>query len=465
MNIFLEVFQHSRWFIEPDALQLLMQSLKEDNATKSLEENMKSFFKDPEDDVVLKCDIRNGVATVPLYGPIFPKSNIMTWLGYATALTDLQAAFERLKADDSVTEIVLNCHSPGGVVFGVNAFAQYLKAYNKPVKTYVPGLCCSAAYWIASASDEIVVDSTAMVGSIGVVCDVMNPEHDPYIEITNRKSPNKRPNPATEEGKGTIQDELDALADVFIATVAENRGVSVSVVESDFGKGGVLIGEKAVNAKMVDKVATFEAFLAECGTVGVSGNSDNYNDGENIMNLEELKAKHPKLWKEIEGSFATSEGDEKPTDSVNVTSELASTIEATSAKVDKLTEAVTGMNEKFKVLEKTEAVRTEQDYQNTADTIADSVLAGTRLSGVIKGKIKKAVSYADYVSEDGKFDTAKFKEAVEKEATDYKEALSGTLDVDGASAGEDFHEPNTLTDDAVDNLLAEIGVDVEGKEA
>jgi ClpP class serine protease len=262
MNLFLEVFQHAHWFIEPDSLNLLLNTLKSENAKDSFEENFKTFFKNPEDDKAISYEVVDGVASIPLYGPIFPKSNFMTWLGYATALTDLKNAFEKAKMDTSVDSVALICHSPGGVVFGVNAFSQYLKNYEKKVSTYVPGMCCSAAYWIASASDEIIVDETAMVGSIGVVCDVLNPEHDPYIEITNRKSPNKRPNPATEEGKGVIQDELDALADVFINAVAGNRNVSISVVENKFGKGGVLVGKDAVSAGMVDSIATFDEFAS-----------------------------------------------------------------------------------------------------------------------------------------------------------------------------------------------------------
>lgn len=462
MNLFLEVFQHAHWFIEPDSLNLLLNTLKSENAKDSFEENFKTFFKNPEDDKAISYEVVDGVASIPLYGPIFPKSNFMTWLGYATALTDLKNAFEKAKMDTLVDSVALICHSPGGVVFGVNAFSQYLKNYEKKVSTYVPGMCCSAAYWIASASDEIIVDETAMVGSIGVVCDVLNPEHDPYIEITNRKSPNKRPNPATEEGKGVIQDELDALADVFINAVAGNRNVSISVVENKFGKGGVLVGKDAVSAGMVDSIATFDEFASSLKKdKEASFVIDKKTNEENNMNLEELQAAHPKLWEEIQSKFAK---EEKTPDAPAEKSADTEALEKINTNISKIGAVIKSLDEKIKTLEKKDAVRDEKDAEEKASLLADSVLAGTKLSPVIKGKIKKSVNYADHVSEEGVFDSEAFKAAVETEAEDYKKVLSGKMEVAGASSNEDFDNVEGMKDEDINSLLSDLGIVEEAKE-
>jgi len=463
MNKFLEIFQHTHWFIEPDSMHMLFNSLKSDSSETAFEEKMKSFFRGEEDDSKSAYKVNNGVATVPLYGPIFPQTNFMTYLGYATALSDLEAIFEKIKSDDSVKKVILNCHSPGGVVFGVNSFAEYLSNFEKEVHTYVPGMCCSAAYWIASATDKIVVDDTALVGSIGVVCDVLNPEHDPFIEVTNRKSPNKRPNPTTEEGKGAIQDELDALANVFFSTVAENRNVSITTVENDFGKGGVLVGKDAMKAGMVDKVDSLKKFTEELLSSITSGVSGDYNskdnNEENFMNLEELQAAHPKLWKEIEAKFASDNEASGEKAGEKAATDNTAALDQVNASIQSLTSAVKAMNDKVKALEKKDAVRDEQDMQNTANTIADSVLASTRLSSLMKTKVKNAVNYADYVSEEGSFDSAKFKEAVEAEADDYKKALAGRVDVEGAGTNDDVGMSDAMEDDSIDALLGSIGVE------
>jgi ClpP class serine protease len=55
-------------------------------------------------------------------------------------------------------------------VNGANELAQaiYEARGTKPIVAYVGGSGASAAYWIASAADRIVVSPTAVLGSIGV---------------------------------------------------------------------------------------------------------------------------------------------------------------------------------------------------------------------------------------------------------------------------------------------------------
>ena len=69
-------------------------------------------------------------------------------------------------------------------------------------------------------------------------------------------------NPASKDGAARIKARVDALAEVFVSAVAENRGVSVAQVLDAFGRGDVLIGAAAVGAGMADGFGTFESTLA-----------------------------------------------------------------------------------------------------------------------------------------------------------------------------------------------------------
>lgn len=472
MNKFLEVFQDNAWLILPDSLKMLMNGIKQGDfgvTGEAVPESFKSFRKS-DMDIGGAYEIIDKTAVIQMYGPIFPKSNFMTYLGYATSLVDLKNSFEKAEADTGVEQVLLVSHSPGGVVFGVNAFAEYLSGFSKKITTYVPGMCCSAAYWIASATDRIVVDSTAMVGSIGVVCTVVNPEKDDYyIEITNRKSPNKRPDPSTEEGKSVIQDELDALADVFIECVAENREVSVKTVEKDFGKGGVLIGKKAQLAGMVDSVDSLQGAL-EASFIRESSNDNNNIGEEDMENLKECFAKHPKLEKEYKEALenATKTAVENATKKTEASSgETDTAISAINSNISKLVESLSGLNNKVKQLEKQAAVREEKDMEKTANVIADSVLASFKLSGNIKKKVKKAVSYAEYVSEDGVFNSEEFKAAIETEAKEFKEAITGNLSIEGSSSSAEdpfIDDDESMAEEDIDALLAEINITTKGDE-
>jgi ClpP class serine protease len=53
------------------------------------------------------------------------------------------------------------------------------------------------------------------------------------------------------------------MAQVFVETVARNRGVATETVLTNFGAGGTFVGQAAVDAGLADSIGSFEAVLAE----------------------------------------------------------------------------------------------------------------------------------------------------------------------------------------------------------
>jgi signal peptide peptidase SppA len=248
--------------------------------------------------------IRNGVATIPIEGPIFRRADFFTEISGAipisTLATDLNTAME----NPDVKGVVLYIDSPGGEVNGTNEFSEMVFAARgkKPIVAYIAHLGASAAYWIASAADEIVVDATAAVGSIGVVAAVRDPSksNSKSIEFVSSQSPNKRPDPTTEGGKAKIQGHVDDLAQVFVDAIAKNRGVDSETVVKDFGQGGLMVGQKAVEAGLADRVGSYESVLAELQTgkakrhKGWSMNADTSAQTEKEMS-DEKNTKTPRF--------------------------------------------------------------------------------------------------------------------------------------------------------------------------
>lgn len=203
--------------------------------------------------------LRDGVGSLPVFGPIFPRAGGLATSG-ATTLDAVAADLRALEASPEVRSILLTVDSPGGAVAGINDFARVVAAVQKPLAVHVVGQCCSAAYWIASqASGGISVDPTSVVGSIGI-CMSASYQEGPdsggrrSIDITSSGAPNKRPDLSTPEGQASLRSTLDALESVFIATVAKGRGVSEATVRADFGQGGTMTGKDAKAAGMVDRI-------------------------------------------------------------------------------------------------------------------------------------------------------------------------------------------------------------------
>lgn len=224
---------------------------------------------------------RDGVAILGVTGPLFKRANLFTAISGASSYdvlrTDLQAAID----DPKITAILLNIDSPGGEVNGGNELAQAIYAARsvKPIVAYVGGTGASMAYWIASSASKVVVDPTAILGSIGT--QVAFAERAPAAgekryRFVSTQSPNKNPDPGTDAFDKSVQSTIDALSAVFIDAVARNRGVTVAAVLSGFGKGGTFVGQMAVDAGLADSVGGFEGVLAElsAGRISTPSNRD-----------------------------------------------------------------------------------------------------------------------------------------------------------------------------------------------
>lgn len=213
--------------------------------------------------------VRDGVAIIPVTGPIFRYANLFTYYSGGTSVSLLARDFQAAIDNPDIYAILFEINSPGGEVTGINEFAEMVfRARSiKPMSARVGGLGCSAAYWIASACGDVVVDDTAQLGSIGVMTvyldDRKNLEMRGFeeLEFISSQSPYKNSPPYKSEGKQRIQKRIDALAQVFVEKVARNRDVSTETVLKDFGQGDCLVGQDAIDAGLADRFGSFEETL------------------------------------------------------------------------------------------------------------------------------------------------------------------------------------------------------------
>lgn len=203
--------------------------------------------------------IRDGVASIPLFGPIFPRANTMTEMSGATSLATLAADFRKVEASSDVRQILIVSDSPGGSIVDVRAFAAMIAASSKPVTVFVSGLCCSAAYHICSQAREVIADPFALVGSIGILMsgsyqEEPDSEGNRGVTIVSSNAPDKRPDLSTEEGQSKVREMLDGIEEVFLADVARGRKVPVSTVKQSFGRGGTMSARQAKEAGLIDRI-------------------------------------------------------------------------------------------------------------------------------------------------------------------------------------------------------------------
>ena len=243
------------WAIEPDYLKAISKESLSTRSEKPLN-NSRSV------------SIRDGTAIIPVHGVITARTTLFSLFAGGTSLEDLAKDFSEALNNNEVTSILLDIDSPGGVAVGPYEMAEMIfkGRSKKPIYSYIGRNGSSAAYWLASATEKIFVNPSALVGSIGVVTTIPvqeQPDMDGYknIEIVSSNANLKRPDPKTKEGLAEIRRELDDLESTFIESIAKYRSITPEIIKADFGGGGVVIGRQAVKRNMADALGTYEEVL------------------------------------------------------------------------------------------------------------------------------------------------------------------------------------------------------------
>ena len=115
-----------------------------------------------------QMEVIDGIAHIPISGPIGKGLGKFEKGAGAVDVADIEDDLNDSEDDDDVLGIILDIDSPGGMVSGTPELADRILAVEKPIYAFTGGMMCSAAYWIACATDGVFATKSADVGSIGV---------------------------------------------------------------------------------------------------------------------------------------------------------------------------------------------------------------------------------------------------------------------------------------------------------
>jgi len=96
--------------------------------------------------------------------------------GKDTNAADIIESLRNAVKDSNTKGIILHANSPGGSPVQSSYIYDEIKKIKKeqpklPIYTVVSDMCASGCYFIASASDQIYVNPSSLIGSIGVLMD------------------------------------------------------------------------------------------------------------------------------------------------------------------------------------------------------------------------------------------------------------------------------------------------------
>lgn len=203
-------------------------------------------FRHPENPAILELQID---------GYISPWA-----INYYTRLLELATRAQDVKG------ILLEVKTAGGMVDQLVAFADYLYKYPKPIVTHT-SYCCSAGYWIASQTNEIIAEpqSSTEIGSIGAIYihqdnSAKNEKEGTKYHIfrsagSTRKSVPNSFEPLDEISAARFQAKVDAANVEFKAYVRRGRGKRIK--SDEIWSGDTFDADLSVALGLADRKGTY----------------------------------------------------------------------------------------------------------------------------------------------------------------------------------------------------------------
>lgn len=225
----------------------------------------------------LPIEVSNGVALVSLVGTMVRRAGPYASFFGLTGTQNVKNAIASALIDDDVTHIVLRIDSPGGSVAGLDEIGDLINAATKPVIAQVEGMAASAAYYVASQADRILVARNDLVGSIGIrmmlydyskMFDQQGIKAIP-IDTGEFKSAGAIGTVITEAQQADFQRITDFYFADFVAVVARGRGITAEQVR-EVGDGRMFTPGEALASGLIDGISTLQETLNNLRHIGQS---------------------------------------------------------------------------------------------------------------------------------------------------------------------------------------------------
>jgi len=221
-------------------------------------------------------DVVAGVAVVQVQGTLVQKQSglrpVSGMTGYNAIRQNVLAALD----DPEVKAIVFEVDSPGGEVHGCFDLCDMIHSRRgeKPMWAILAEHAYSAAYAIASAADVVTIPRTGGLGSIGCIMlhfDFSKALDQAGVRVTlikygDRKYEGSEFEPLSKVALAHAQSQIDATGEIFVETVARNRGLKPTAVRATQAltyQGNAAIAAGLADRLMAPEDEAFPALLSQ----------------------------------------------------------------------------------------------------------------------------------------------------------------------------------------------------------
>jgi signal peptide peptidase SppA len=221
------------------------------------------------------------LAWLPGRRPIVPALRLsgviggVGWRGGGLTLAGMERLIERAFAFRRAPAVALLVNSPGGTPVQASLIAGQIRRLaeerKKPVLAFVEDIAASGGYWLACAADEIFVDASSVVGSIGVITAgfgftdaIARLGIERRLHTAGAKKGMLDPfRPERAEDLERLHGIQGSIHDAFKAHVRARRGERLKAPDAELFDGRIWAGVEAVALGLADGLGDAHSVIRE----------------------------------------------------------------------------------------------------------------------------------------------------------------------------------------------------------
>jgi len=253
-----------QWMIRPDAVQDYALSALEAAEKSATEERADSYW---EQFYTLRKPMHmdaDAVAHIEIRGALlFKCPPIYEYLGLATRYNTIIAESLDAKAQGA-KGVMYHVDSPGGTVAGVIEAGQAISGLGIPTAGFCAGMACSAAYWLVSGMNQIIVSPSATIGNIGAIiswadCDKFWADMGITFKALVSEGADLKSTFHLEPDETQLeflQESINSAGEAFRNHVTEGRTNAGAMLDPEVFRAGWYSGDRALELGLADAIAT-----------------------------------------------------------------------------------------------------------------------------------------------------------------------------------------------------------------
>lgn len=215
--------------LTPASHASLIRLLDEHRSTDRIEREGEDWCGEKVE--IEQAELIDGIMHIPVNGPIGRGLGAFEKGAGCVDVGDITDEIERAEDDPLCRAIVFHFDSPGGMYSGTPELADRIAQCDKPTAAFIPGLCCSGAYWLACACDYVCATISADIANVGVYCYLLDQSErykqagvKPELITSGAYKGMGAPGiPLTKVQRDYLQERVNEMAETFYEHVQANR--------------------------------------------------------------------------------------------------------------------------------------------------------------------------------------------------------------------------------------------------